>query len=78
MAQVEAPANVDRSPTPEGRLITLILIRCGLRTSDACTLGFDCLLHDGRPYCAISTTRCAGRPPSQSTTSWKAEIRAQQ
>ena len=48
MAQVEAPANLDRWPHPEGRLITMILIRCGLRASDACTLAFDCLLHDGQ------------------------------
>jgi len=52
MAQVEAPANLDRWSTPEGRLITIILIRCGLRATDACTLAFDCLLHDGHnaPY----------------------------
>lgn len=48
MAQIEHPANLDRWPTPEGRLVTLILIRCGLRASDACTLAFDCLLHDGQ------------------------------
>jgi integrase len=48
MAQVEARANLDRWPTPEGRLITVILIRCGLRTSDACALAVDCLLHDGQ------------------------------
>ena len=52
MAQVEAPANLDRWPDPQGRLLTLILIRCGLRASDACTLAFDCLIHDGQgaPY----------------------------
>jgi hypothetical protein len=48
MAQVEAPANLDRWTTPEGRLITIILIRCGLRDTDACTPAFDCLLHDGQ------------------------------
>jgi integrase len=48
MAQVEAPANLDRWPNPEGRLVTMILIRCGLRATDACTLPFDCLLHDGQ------------------------------
>ncbi|WP_433207094.1 tyrosine-type recombinase/integrase [Nocardia sp. CA-107356] len=47
MAQVEAAANLDRWPNPEGRLITIILIQCGLRATDACTLPFDCLLHDG-------------------------------
>ncbi|MEO8749675.1 MAG: tyrosine-type recombinase/integrase [Allobranchiibius sp.] len=52
MAQVEAADNLDRWPNPEGRLVTLILIRCGLRATDACTLSFDCLLHDGQgaPY----------------------------
>ena len=24
------------------------MIRCGLRATDACTLPFDCLLHDGQ------------------------------
>jgi integrase len=52
MAQVEAPANLNRWPTPEGQLVTLILIQCGLRATDACALGFDCLVHDGAgaPY----------------------------
>lgn len=52
MAQVEAPANLDRWSNPEGRLVTMILIQCGLRATDACTLPFDCLLHDGQgaPY----------------------------
>ena len=52
MAQIEAPANLDRWAHPDARLITLILIRCGLRASDACTLAFDCLVHDGQgaPY----------------------------
>jgi hypothetical protein len=52
MTQVESTANLDRWTSPEGRLITLILIRCGLRATDACTLAFDCLLRDGQdaPY----------------------------
>jgi hypothetical protein len=52
MTQVEHPDNLDRWPHPEGRLLTLILIRCGLRISSACTLPFDCLIHDdqGAPY----------------------------
>jgi integrase len=52
MAQVEQPANLDRWPDPAHRLVTLLLIRCGLRVSDACTLRFDCLVHDGQraPY----------------------------
>jgi integrase len=52
MAQIEKPANLDRWRYPEGRLVTLIMIRCGLRVSDACALRFDCLIHDGQqaPY----------------------------
>lgn len=52
MAQVEAPANLDRWSQPQCRLLTLILIRCGLRATDACSLDFDCLIHDGQgaPY----------------------------
>src|SRR4051812_40950577 len=48
MAQIEAPANLDRWPNPGGRLIPLILTRCGLRISSALALDFDCLLHDGQ------------------------------
>lgn len=52
MTQVESVANLDRWPTAEGRLITLILIQGGLRATDACTLSFDCVIHDGQgaPY----------------------------
>jgi integrase len=52
MAQVEQPTNLDRWPNAAGRLVTLILIRCGLRVGDACTLAFDCVVHDaqGAPY----------------------------
>lgn len=52
MAQVEDPANLDRWQDPAYRLITLILMRCGLRLKDATRLPFDCLAHDadGAPY----------------------------
>ena len=52
MAQIESPTNLDRSPHPQYRLLTLILVRCGLRASDAITLEFNCLTHDGQgaPY----------------------------
>lgn len=52
MAQIESSSNLDRWPHPPCRLLTLILIRCGLRASDACTLVFDCMIHDGQgaPY----------------------------
>lgn len=80
MAQVEAAANLDRWPTPEGRLITLILIRCGLRATDACTLPFDCLLHDGQQaaylrYFNNKMRREAAVPIDEELES---EIRAQQ
>ena len=59
MAQVEAPASLDRWPSPAGRLITLILTRCGLRISSALALGFDCLLRDGQgaPYLRYFNTK---------------------
>jgi hypothetical protein len=80
MAQVEAPANLDRLPSPEGRLVTMILIRCGLRATDACTLAFDCLLHDGQGapclrYFNHKMRREAAVPIDEEL---QAEIRAQQ
>ena len=52
MAQVEDPANLARQANPAYRLITIILMRCGLRASDAAGLPFDCVVRDadGAPY----------------------------
>jgi integrase len=52
MAQVEQPGNLARQENPAYRLVTLILIRCGLRISDALTVPFDCTVTDnaGAPY----------------------------
>jgi integrase len=52
MAQVEQPGNLARQDNPAYRLVTLILIRCGLRASDALKLPFDCAVTDdsGAPY----------------------------
>ena len=52
MTQVEAPANLDRWDNPAYQLITLILIRCGLRITDAVRIGDDCIAFDadGSPY----------------------------
>jgi integrase len=52
MAQIEDPASLDRWDDPGRRLITLILIRCGLRIGDACKLPADCIVRDGdgQPY----------------------------
>jgi integrase len=59
MTQIEAPANLDRWPNPAGRVITLILTRCGLRISSALALSFDCLLRDGQgaPYLRYFNTK---------------------
>ena len=52
MAQVEHPGNLDRWDNPAYRLVTLILIRCGLRITDALRLARDCITcdADGAPY----------------------------
>jgi integrase len=52
MAQLEDPVNLDRWQHPAYRLITIVLMRCGLRIKDATRLPFDCLVHDadGAPY----------------------------
>ena len=52
MAQVEDPASLSRWDNPAYQLITLILIRCGLRVSDATGLPARCLAYDsdGAPY----------------------------
>ena len=52
MAQLEAPAAIAAWPDPAGALITLVLIRAGLRVGDATRLSYDCLVTDprGAPY----------------------------
>jgi integrase len=52
MTQVEQPASLARQNNPAYRLVTIILIRCGLRVSDALRLPFDCIVTDdsGAPY----------------------------
>ena len=59
MAQVEQPANLDRQDNPAYRLITMILIRCGLRISSAARLPFECLVTDadGAPYLRYWNTK---------------------
>ena len=59
MAQVEDPANLDRWASPACRLITIILIRCGLRISSAVTLPPDCVVTDagGAPYLRYCNTK---------------------
>ncbi len=52
MAQVEHPDALDRWSNPAFRLVTIILIRCGLRVTDALRLPADCVVSDadGAPY----------------------------
>jgi integrase len=46
MAQLESPANLARFTHAAYRLLTEILMRTGLRISDACGLTADCLVRD--------------------------------
>ncbi len=52
MAQLEDPDNLARFADPAYRLITIILMRCGLRITDALRLRSDCVVTDaeGAPY----------------------------
>jgi integrase len=52
MAQLENPDNLDRWDNPAYQLVTVILMRCGLRVSDALRLPIDCVVTDadGAPY----------------------------
>lgn len=52
MTQVEHPDNLDRWDNPAYRLVSVILMRCGLRISDACEIPLDCIVTDadGAPY----------------------------
>ncbi len=59
MAQVENPANLDRWGNPAYRLLTVILIRCGLRISSAVSLSWDCVVSDAAdaPYLRYCNTK---------------------
>jgi integrase len=52
MAQIEHPDNLARFADSAYQLVTLVLIRAGLRVSDALGLPTDCLVTDtdGAPY----------------------------
>jgi integrase len=52
MSQVEQPSNLDRWHDPGSRLLTVVLMRCGLRVGDATRIAFDCVIRDedGAPY----------------------------
>jgi integrase len=59
MQQVEDEARLARWDNPAYRLITLILVQCGLRISSALTLSFDCVARDsqGAPYLRYYNTK---------------------
>jgi integrase len=52
MTQMESTDNLDRWDNPTYRLVSVILMRCGLRVSDALRLPSDCVVTDtdGAPY----------------------------
>jgi hypothetical protein len=52
MTQLEQASNLARWDDPAHRLVTVILMRCGLRISDALRLPADCVVTDadGAPY----------------------------
>jgi len=52
MAQLEHPNNLARFADPNHRLVTIILMRCGLRITDALRLPADCVVADAEdaPY----------------------------
>ncbi|MDQ4490793.1 tyrosine-type recombinase/integrase [Sinomonas sp. ASV486] len=54
MSQIEDEANVAKMANPDYRLVLELMIRCGLRISDAIGLQLDCLVvdGDGNPYLA--------------------------
>jgi integrase len=80
MNQIEQPANLDRWTDPQGRLVTIIMINAGLRVSDACTLGFDCLIYDGRgaPYLRYRNHKMNREAAVPIDEDLEREIRAQQ
>jgi integrase len=59
MNQLEDPGNLDRWDNPTHRLITVILMRCGLRISSALTLAYDPVVRDGdgAPYLRYVNTK---------------------
>ena len=52
MAQVERPEHLQLFGNPAYSLVTIILIRCGLRITDTARLAFDCVITDAEaaPY----------------------------
>jgi integrase len=80
MSQLEQPGNLDRWDNPVYRLITLILMRCGLRISDALKLPFACVVSDsdGAPYLRYSNHKMKREALVPIDDELQAEISSQQ
>ncbi|MZG15935.1 tyrosine-type recombinase/integrase [Streptomyces sp. SID5914] len=80
MAQLEQSANLDRWTTPDARLLTVILMGCGLRVGDACQLAFDCIVRDGQgaPYLRYANRKMKREALVPIDETLEAEIAAQQ
>jgi integrase len=80
MAQLEQPGNLHRWDNPAYRLITLILMRCGLRISDALKLPFTCVVadRDGAPYLRYSNHKMKREALVPIDDELQAEISSQQ
>jgi len=80
MAQVEDAANLDRWDNPAYRLITIVLMRCGLRISSALRLAYDCIAHDadGAPYLRYLNTKMKREALVPIDEELAEQIRAQQ
>lgn len=78
MTQLEHPSNLDRWKNPAHRLVTLILMRCGLRITDTVRLPHDCIVHDadGAPYLRYLNHKMKreGSSPSTRNSNARSEI----
>ena len=86
MRQMEAPESLAQVPSDDGRLLTRLLIACGLRLKDARRLPFDCVTRDdsGAPYLAWVNHKMRGRAAffpisaelAGQITSWQQQVLA--
>jgi integrase len=80
MAQIERPDNLARWDSPERRLMTLIMIRGGLRLASVTTISFDCLRYDGQgaPYLLYRNTKMKREAAVPIDEEIEAAVKAQQ
>jgi integrase len=80
MTQVESEGNLARWTDPAACLVTVILVRCGLRISSALSLDFDCLIHDSQqaPYLRYFNTKMKREAAVPIDEELEAAVRAQQ